>query len=311
MRYTRIPNDIIRSNLLNASDFRIWCFIASTDKGHPFTTQMACEALGINDKTWRKSVRKLEALGMIKTTREEGREVGYNPVLSPTEWSKEPLPKNGNPPLPKNGNPPLPKNGNPPCQKVATPLTKKWQPPLPKNGNPLEYILNNNILNNNNIENNILENNILEKEKEEEKEKETDEQQLVKNIVSGQWAEAMMKNYELSADTLLWLVNDAIIYLYASNKPITEQAVKTAAMSSARINRDQLRERKKKADLKATPIQVRKDGLRAAIAPHVDKYGRDLCNRFFRHWTECDEDGIMRFERCTAWNTESRLANFT
>ena len=118
MCYTRIPNDIICSNLLNAFDFRIWCFIASTDTGHPFTTQMACEALGINDKTWRKSVRKLEALGMIKTTLEKGGKVGYNPVLSPTEWSEGPLPRDGNP-----------------CHETAT-LTTKWQPPLPRNGNP-------------------------------------------------------------------------------------------------------------------------------------------------------------------------------
>lgn len=276
--YTRIPNAILDDPTLTPAAKIVWLLVASYRDGCTLSTRDIAAMLHIDRGAVLDALAALVSAGLLRWDKGVGSRRSFLAVNNGRE--------------------------NQPLQDT------KWLEKPTNNGRknqPLPPIISIKK-NKNNIYNNLF---ISGDAHDAHTREETTTDAIIQSVTSGQWAEAMMKNYELSADTLLWLVNDAIIYLYASNKPITEQAVKTAAMNSARINCDQLRARKKKADLKATPIQVRKDGFRAAIAPHVDKYGRDLCNRFFRHWTECDDDGIMRFERCTAWNTESRLANFT
>ena len=161
------------------------------------------------------------------------------------------------------------------------------------------------------------------KEKDKEKEKkeknkqninarehESETNQLVEQILNGAWAEGMRKTHNISIASLQWLVNQAVVYLYTSDEPVTETTIKRAAMSGAIMYKAEVRKRERIASLKAVPLSERRGMFRSEIAPLVGKYGRDMCNRFYRYWTETDEEGIMRYELCTAWDTANRLANF-
>lgn len=59
------------------------------------------------------------------------------------------------------------------------------------------------------------------------------------------------------------------------------------------------------------PFEVRKQRFMESIKPYVEKYGADLCNEFFGHWTEPTQDGLlMRFELQKTWNVGVRLSKW-
>ncbi len=58
-------------------------------------------------------------------------------------------------------------------------------------------------------------------------------------------------------------------------------------------------------------FEVRKQRFMESIKPYVEKYGADLCNEFFGHWTEPTQDGLlMRFELQKTWNVGVRLSKW-
>jgi hypothetical protein len=53
--------------------------------------------------------------------------------------------------------------------------------------------------------------------------------------------------------------------------------------------------------------ELKKEELRAQIAPFLQDFGRDLCNEFYLYWTEITKDGSLRFEKEKAFSVERRL----
>jgi len=59
------------------------------------------------------------------------------------------------------------------------------------------------------------------------------------------------------------------------------------------------------------PIENRKDRFKSSLSPHIEKYGRDMLNAFFKYWTEPNASNTkMRFELEKTWSVDLRLSNW-
>jgi len=56
--------------------------------------------------------------------------------------------------------------------------------------------------------------------------------------------------------------------------------------------------------------QWKPEDLKQGLAPHVEKYGRDLCNEFYRYWSEPTASGKMRMNGESAFEITRRLDTF-
>ena len=71
------------------------------------------------------------------------------------------------------------------------------------------------------------------------------------------------------------------------------------------------KEEKDKEQKKRKTIEERKTAFLESLKPYLDKYGKDLLNNFFGHWTEHGEnDKKMRFEKQTSFSISRRLATW-
>lgn len=80
--YTRIPNDLIRSKLIDPIEFRVFCVISSFCPSFPSYEKIA-ELAGCSRAKVHLSLRKLEAMGLIFRSI-KGRTVYYE-----TFWDAE------------------------------------------------------------------------------------------------------------------------------------------------------------------------------------------------------------------------------
>lgn len=127
-------------------------------------------------------------------------------------------------------------------------------------------------------------------------------------------AEQVQKSYRIAAEDyetiveqilLDWSVDDNI-----TPNDINWKKLLIAIQYKVNANRKQLTQSFRLAKIKSLDINQRLGSFREKIRPHVNKYSKELCNRFYQYWTEMDEDGIMRFEYCYAFDVESRLIKF-
>ena len=62
-------------------------------------------------------------------------------------------------------------------------------------------------------------------------------------------------------------------------------------------------------------LKPRRDAFKAELSKYLDEYGKDMCNAFYRYWTEadCKKEGgnlasiKMRFEKQPTWEISRRL----
>ena len=62
-------------------------------------------------------------------------------------------------------------------------------------------------------------------------------------------------------------------------------------------------------------LKPRRDAFKAELSKYLDEYGKDMCNEFYRYWTEadCKKEGgnlasiKMRFEKQPTWELGRRL----
>ena len=58
-------------------------------------------------------------------------------------------------------------------------------------------------------------------------------------------------------------------------------------------------------------LSKREDAFKLSISPHVEKYGRDMCNDFYLYWTEPNTTKTkLRFEMQRTWDVARRLATW-
>ena len=57
-------------------------------------------------------------------------------------------------------------------------------------------------------------------------------------------------------------------------------------------------------------VDERKSKFREEIDALREKYDRETLNRFYCYWTECNKEGLLRFECEEFWDTEKRLFNW-
>jgi hypothetical protein len=67
----------------------------------------------------------------------------------------------------------------------------------------------------------------------------------------------------------------------------------------------------KNSDYQAVTIEMRKEKFTESLKEHVDQYGRDMVNAFFKYWTEPNASNTkMRFELEKTWSVDLRLSNW-
>lgn len=67
---------------------------------------------------------------------------------------------------------------------------------------------------------------------------------------------------------------------------------------------------KPEEDLLSLP--ERKENFRLTLLPFIEKYGANMINRFYKHWTETTVKGTrMRFEKQDTWSLAGRLATWS
>lgn len=120
--FTKIPNAIIRMADITPSERSVWFLIASLPKGYDLSIDEACAWLGINQKTWRKSISGLKMRNMITVepvpghtniytvTDAENWDVTHAKKRDVTHAKKMEYQKTA--PLQENGTPAIPKNGS-------------------------------------------------------------------------------------------------------------------------------------------------------------------------------------------------------
>lgn len=58
-------------------------------------------------------------------------------------------------------------------------------------------------------------------------------------------------------------------------------------------------------------INIKKGEFKKTIEPHVEKYGKELCNKFFAYWVEPNKSKTkLRFELQQTWDVKGRLNTF-
>lgn len=63
-----------------------------------------------------------------------------------------------------------------------------------------------------------------------------------------------------------------------------------------------------KPDDLSKEIDFKKEEFKKTIAPFVEKYGRDMCNAFFRYWSETSKSGRkLKWEMEDTWEVGLRL----
>ena len=67
------------------------------------------------------------------------------------------------------------------------------------------------------------------------------------------------------------------------------------------------KEKKEKAEKHLSIVADAKEAFRKECLQYVGQYGEQRVADFYRHWTEDDANGRMRFERERFWNTATRL----
>lgn len=88
--FTIVPNTLIRSSALSSLEKVVWCYIASMRDGHKYTVRSACEALGINTKTWRRCVSKLQRRGMVSVKTTPGKTNVFSAIRDLSIWNLPP-----------------------------------------------------------------------------------------------------------------------------------------------------------------------------------------------------------------------------
>jgi len=59
------------------------------------------------------------------------------------------------------------------------------------------------------------------------------------------------------------------------------------------------------------PLSERKEAFKQTLTPHLEKYGRDMLNEFFKYWTESNKSGTsFRYEGQKFWDLPKRLATW-
>jgi len=59
------------------------------------------------------------------------------------------------------------------------------------------------------------------------------------------------------------------------------------------------------------PLDERKAAFRETLVPHLEKYGKDMLNEFFKYWTEPNRSGTaFRYESEKFWDLSKRLATW-
>lgn len=52
------------------------------------------------------------------------------------------------------------------------------------------------------------------------------------------------------------------------------------------------------------------EGFKKELANHIDEFGRDTLNEFFKYWSEKSASGRMKFQLEKTWETKKRLDNW-
>lgn len=66
--------------------------------------------------------------------------------------------------------------------------------------------------------------------------------------------------------------------------------------------------KEKKEKNNTNSIELRKKEFSASLKPFLEKYGKDMLNDFYTHWTEPNKSGtLFRKEMQTTWDTAGRL----
>jgi len=59
------------------------------------------------------------------------------------------------------------------------------------------------------------------------------------------------------------------------------------------------------------PLDERKAAFRETLVPHLEKYGKDMLNEFFKYWTEPNRSGTaFRYESEKFWDLSKRLGTW-
>ncbi len=69
---------------------------------------------------------------------------------------------------------------------------------------------------------------------------------------------------------------------------------------------------KGKTSLPTLKIEDRKSVFRESLAPHLEKYGKDMLNNFYAYWTQMGEgDKKMKMEKEKTWDVKYRLSTWS
>jgi len=70
--------------------------------------------------------------------------------------------------------------------------------------------------------------------------------------------------------------------------------------------------RESKTSLPTLKIEDRKSVFRESLAPHLEKYGKDMLNNFYAYWTQMGEgDKKMKMEKEKTWDVKYRLSTWS
>ena len=98
-----------------------------------------------------------------------------------------------------------------------------------------------------------------------------------------------------------------VIYTFANFAKVSNEVSNEVGNE---VGNELIKNKKKEIDKsisKKNNFEKLKADFKNQIAPHVPKFGKDMCNAFFAYWTEKSKSGKMRFEGQKFFEVEKRL----
>lgn len=105
-------------------------------------------------------------------------------------------------------------------------------------------------------------------------------------------------------------LDKAMIKHYTKHNSSTIQSTDSI---SKQVNKETNKPKTKKEGEKVSPptLEDRKISFKNSLDPFLETYGKEMLNKFFRHWTEMNPNGKkMRFEMQTVFEVSKRLVTW-
>ena len=126
-------------------------------------------------------------------------------------------------------------------------------------------------------------------------------------------------DYQLNEDDEIIIFDDIVTTKEQpknNQRTTKEQQSNNSVTQIENVNKEEERIKKEEKEKAAALAKVeiakktvleKKEKLKNQLSEYVEKFGRDICNGFYRYWGEADDKGKLRFEKQKTWELKLRL----